>query len=567
MNSGTRYRLVIASLSVIAVLVVSSTLMMVSRAFTPLPYYDSWGLYPNAIVDLKTLFHGHNEHVIATIKVCFWLDQILTSSSGLFSIGCILAVCAVPAIAIYLLVRTHGRSIGADPRENAILGLTLLSLGYAGVQFTNLVWQFQIGFVSAYALSLAALCCQAASMSASKKPSSCAWLAAALVLATLASYGLFGGTLVWPAMMVFAWLGRRKVQLGVVLIVGAIVALPYLINLLSAPIGHGIGEGKVVKFLLAWLGSPAGGMSDTNYLPLYKITVRQEVGVAALFGLLTLGAFGWLSLKVTELLGRTPTERSVLLLMPLWLFCWIVLVSGLLAAIGRSYLPLNEAISSRYTTPPLIMWACMCGLWIQLRRMNKVAPGRFKIVMLLISIAILAGQADRLAQGSLHGARMAQAESAALNDVPDLEALGAVYPTPETVIPFVGRLRNARVSIFRPNAWPGLAESVSGWSTSHSSCQIKISHAPTAYGKSFWRAALLTPVPDRSWRLVYILDHQVVGLGVPENPRGLHLFDNGASQWIGYAPESSIDGKSGEFALASITQKAVRLCDWEQGAK
>lgn len=564
MNSGIRYRLATASLGAIAALVIGSTLLMISSAFTSLPYYDSWGLYPNAIPDLKALIHGHNEHVIATIKACFWLDQALSSSSGHFTIACIVITCAVPALAIYLLVRTHGELLGADPRDNVILGLALLCLGYAGVQFTNLVWQFQIGFVAAYALSLAALCCQAASMFTSRQSLSWAWLVAGLALATLASYGLFGGTLVWPAMVVFACLGRRKAQLGVVLLVGALVALPYLINLLAAPVGHGIGEGKVVKFLLAWLGSPAGGMVDTNYLPVYNVSVRLQVGIAALAGVLTLVAFGWLSLRILDLLGRTATDRGVLLLMPLWLFCWIVLVSGLLAAIGRSYLPLNEAISSRYTTPPLIMWACMCGLWIQLSRMNKVALHRFKTALVLMSLAILASQADRLAQSSLHGSRMAQAESAALNNVPDLSAMAGVYPTPETVIPFIGRLRDARASLFRPGAWPKLGENVHGWSTSPSSCQVKVSEQATTYGKVLWHATLMTPAPDHSWRLVYIRDQQIEGLGVPQNPRGALLSHSEVSQWLGYAPNSTMGNKSGKFALASAEQKTVILCNWEQ---
>lgn len=565
MKSGNCYRLTLTSLCIIAALVISSTLMMVSRAFTSLPYYDSWRLYPHAIIDLKTFFQGHNEHVIATIRAAFWLDQKLTSSSGLVTIGCILAICAIPAIAISLLVRAHGRYLGADPRENAILGISLLCIGYAGVQFTNLVWQFQIGFVSAYALSLAALCCLAASMVVQKRLSSSAWLGATLVLAVLASYGLFGGTLVWPAMAVFAWLGRRKVHLVVILVVGATVALPYFISILSAPVGHAIGNGKVLKFLLAWLGSPAGGMFDTNYLPIYNVSVRQEVGIAVLFGLLTLVVFGWLSLRVTETLSRAATDRGVVLLMPLWLFCWIVLVSGLLAAIGRSYLPLNEAISSRYTTPPLIMWACMAGLWVQLSRMRKAAPTHFGMAMLLMSALILVSQADRLAQGGLHGARMAQAESAALNAVPDLDALAAVYPAPEAVLPLISELREARVSIFRSGVWPRLSENVSDWSVDHLPCELKISYMPTRYGKNSWHATLMSPIPDHSWRVVYVLNHQIAGLGVPENPRGVHLLPGQASQWIGYSPDSTTDSSNGGFALVSVTQKAVRICSSELG--
>lgn len=565
MKFGISYRLTLASLSVITVLVISSTLMMVSRAFTSLPYYDSWRLYPEAIVDLKTLFQAHNEHVIATIRAFFWLDQKLTSSSGLVTIACILVICAIPATAITLLVRAHGKSLGVEQRGNAILWLGLLSLGYAGVQFSNLVWQFQIGFVSAYALSLAALCCLAASMSVQKKLHASVWLAAALVLAVLASYGLFGGTLVWPAMAVFAWLGRRKVHLSIILVMGAAVSLPYFISILSGPAGHAIGDGKVLKFLLAWLGSPAGGMFDTNYLPVYNVSVRQEVGIAVLFGLLTIAFFAWLSLRVTEMLSMAATDHGVLLLMPLWLFCWIVLVSGLLAAIGRSYLPLNEAISSRYTTPPLIMWACLAGLWVQLRRMKKAAPARFEMAMLLMSAFILASQADRLAQGSLHGARMAQAESAALNDVPDLGALAAVYPTPEAILPRISELREAGVSIFRAGAWPRLGENVSNWAIDHSHCELKISYMPTTYGRTSWHAALTTPIPDHSWQVVYILDQQVAGLGVPENPRGIHLLPSKAHLWIGYSADSAVDRKKGGFALASATQKAVRLCSSELG--
>lgn len=560
MISGRRNLLITVSFGLLAALIVWTTVLLISRAFTSLPYYDSWGLYPDAIPSLQVLFHGHNEHIIATIRVCFWLDKVLTSSSGIFTISCIFLSCAIPVVAIFLLVRAHGKEYRPRAGDNLILALGLLCIAYAGIQFTNLVWQFQIGFVSAYTLSLAALCCQATSISLSHGNSSWGWLAAALVFATLASYGLFGGTLVWPAMVAFAWLGRRRRQLVIILVTGTIVAIPYIANLLSAPPSHGIGEGKVVKFLLAWLGSPVGGMLDTNYLPIGALPVRVQVGAAAATGVLTLLAFAYLSLQITPLLERGKSARGTMLLLPLWLFGWIVLVSGLLAAIGRSYLPLNEAISSRYTTPPLILWACMFGLWLQLARMDKLPIRFFRASLLIISIMVLASQPNKVIQSGLHGARMAQVESAALNGVPDLDVMSATYPTPETVIPRIAKLNAAKVSIFRPDAWPALGEDTSGWRSIASQCKVKVATQVTSYGKTFWRAELTAPLMDYSWRLVYIHDQKIVGLGAPEDRRGIHTIPSQVSHWIGYAPDAILQSNEGTFAVVSTEQKALARC-------
>jgi len=123
-------------------IVILTSIYIAATASTPLPYFDSWIFASPESGSLSHLLTLHNEHRIAVTRLAFSVDKFLTNHSGLTQL-----------VGIFIVLITGAGLFARAARLNRtayIVTLFLISaLFIHGVHFTNIAWQFQIGFVVA----------------------------------------------------------------------------------------------------------------------------------------------------------------------------------------------------------------------------------------------------------------------------------------------------------------------------------------------------------------------------------------------------------------------------------
>jgi hypothetical protein len=200
----------------------------------------------------------------------------------------------------------------------------------------------------------------------------------------------------------------------------------------------------------------------------------------------------------------------------------------------------------------------MLALWLQLGRMALLNLRFFKVATFAVSAAVLLSQPNKLLQSGLHGSLMAGAESAAVNGVPDTIALGAIYPTPESIIPRIDVLRSAKLSVFRDgNALPHLGQNVSDLIDVQRDCIVKVVAIEPRADHVLWRAQLTSGPSGGDWRIVYVERARIAGIGIREDTGAIHLLGKPAARWIGYAPGTPLIREGATFGL--LSQKRMEL--------
>jgi hypothetical protein len=198
---------------------------------------------------------------------------------------------------------------------------------------------------------------------------------------------------------------------------------------------------------LVYLGSPLGHVAMW-----WPASRRVAVAVAAVAGAVLLLA---VAPRILALLRRRPASAADAFLASLWLF---LLCSAAVTSLSRSFLGIEQALSSRYTTPALLAWL---GLLLSLRLPSVLAvPQRAR----LVGLGLAAGLAGSLLALALVQARAVWwtkppgsdrlALLAMAMQVPDHEVIGRIHPRPEAGLAQVANFRRLALG---PWAWPELA--------------------------------------------------------------------------------------------------------------
>lgn len=360
----------------LAAFFVGTTIYGACFNFSPVPLADSWtgmvDFYLRYSTEPRVWWAQHNEHRIFFSKLLFLLDMRYFEGSGLLLIPVNIALLL---LAWWVLAAYANKLIGfSSLQERAMVFAALGMWCLAWAQNQNIIFSFQSMFILVFLLPLASFYCWARALEGSAHARW--WRFCSLLFAAATAQCMVNGLLVLPVLAVLSWYSERSRRWFFIILLFAAVSLALFLVGYEKSIGipGGIAKFKadplaVVKFALAYLGGPFYAMP-------------QKIEAAVIAGGVAVALAAYLFLR-----------RSVYVLQPyaLALLAYIgyVFMTAGITAFGRVMLGVTFAMSSRYQTPALFMWAAL--LVLLLARSRRVAQWA-AVALLAVAALLLPGQ-------------------------------------------------------------------------------------------------------------------------------------------------------------------------------
>ncbi|MGE3508017.1 MAG: hypothetical protein AB7N65_03955 [Vicinamibacterales bacterium] len=354
---------------------------LVYRYGVDVPYWDEWviaGLLQQVdqgTLTVRDIFAQHNEHRPAVQR----LVQLAQASLGGWKMRAMMALTQLLLLAMLagcVLLWRHGRC-SARPWGVAPLAITAL-LVFTPAQHQNLFWAFQFCFLMPSAGLLAGTVA-----AASPRLSLGAALAWAAVGATLATFSLLAGILIWPLSALAVMLMRGVPTRGTLrpwllwtataaAVLGAYfhgyaapTNSPSILNTLKQPL-------ILVGGYFACLGSAFG----LGAAPVPRATTAIVSGVA---GVMT---YLWLVLRAWRMRDRIdPRQTAPWIVMGLF-----ALAAGAAITVGRIGYGLGTVFEPRYCS--ITIWLFVACVMLAARAQGAV-PGRPMVPVQVVAPVVL----------------------------------------------------------------------------------------------------------------------------------------------------------------------------------
>lgn len=504
----------VALLALVAGLMLTLLGIGIAHHHSPIPYWDMWNggvLFYVQHLDgnVDAWWRFHNEHPNHLARVLFWCDFALFGGQARMLVAAnVLACLGVVGLFAWCTGRVCAALSWPQARWPVILLLASWLLQWS--QQENLVWAFQGVFFLAQWLPCAAFCVLAAGVSQDRDRTAWIWACGLGLL----SWGTMANAIfTFPVLTLVAWRSGLSAKRLALLVFFSLSALAVYV------LGSGVVRADSMD--RAWSGAvswSARGMHLVSLLGGPARALGAASGVAQCAGLVVLG----LAVYQGRLLLRRGCKGDVLDGLR---GCVVYLVlTALLTSIGRAQLGHEQAFSSRYQTPMLMLWAALLLLHLRLfRSVLHWRWGRFLMtgVIALSVLGLLSRQAEALqGQDAAHHSREVAALAVELG-VPDLPFTNLLYPDWPTLFEVASRARNHRIGPFaRPqsrlrhemwaqpiSALPGLACEAAGG--------VAITPVPDSNGfvrVEGWMKTMAPAVAGQTWFIVS--DGRVAGFVV-----------------------------------------------------
>jgi hypothetical protein len=434
----------VAVLWICVAALVFSTLLVVIRTYTPVPKWDYWGevywlkQYYAGHWHVSDLWRQHNEHRIFFPRLFFLIDWGVFKGTSVFLLVSMLLLHGAHA---WIFVREIHIWKGLSRTAGLAVSAIVVALFFSGANLENFTWPFQISFIMVFCAGTCAILCLIRYAETMRVPTlrmaGIAWLGASIGAATVASYSLASGVLIWPVLLLLA-VALRLLPRILLLIVAimALIGFLYLSGYHAVDIHTDVPRAvaqpfKIVTYVCAYLA-----------LPLSKI--NHYAGVFAGFaGLLFIS---WESLR---LFRRQALPRLVMLSIGVMLF---IALGAVVTALGRMSLGPPEA-AMRYATPASIFWACALLLVLCESGGRQLQPGIRTAVSISAAITclitvVLPLHIEQAGKFTKLGVTFEDAESALLAGVSANDEIKEIFPDPTFVFDHLGVLQTHRLSLF-----------------------------------------------------------------------------------------------------------------------
>lgn len=405
----------------LALLFVLLALKGAIRAYTPVPFWDMWeGYLPfldrAASGDWSVWWQQHNEHRILLARLFFWMDLRWFDGAGWFLIATNYVLIGLGAVMGCRILREVAVPAQRETDRHALTALAVMMM-FFWCQWENLTWGFQSQFILAQLLPLAAL--YALYRSTVGDGSRTFVLACALGL--LSAGTMANGILALPLMAAYAALARQGVRRTTALAVLTALMLLAYFHGYTPVAGHGSLSSalrddpvQLVHYVLAYLGSP--------FHPVFGFGAagRWMAEAAGLFFVVSSVRFAWQVL-------RQPRPPAL----PLAMLCFVAYIAGTAVgtAGGRLIFGVEQALSSRYTTPAIVAWLALLVLYAPAllalhgwrRRLAWGGFGALAMLMLQFQLTAQHSRADELFGRSVGGLAVEMR-------IRDMVEIGHIYP-------------------------------------------------------------------------------------------------------------------------------------------
>ncbi|MEL7940543.1 hypothetical protein [Pseudomonas delhiensis] len=335
----------------LAAVILASTIAIEALNFSPVPFWDMWEGYIafNTHLsqgDTSAWFAQHNEHRIILARLLFWLDMHLFDGSTHFLILCNFLLAALAAGTFTAIARAGLPDREAGPLRFCVYAaITILCFSWA--QHENFNWGFQSQFFAAQSLPLLAL------FLLWKSQQSKVFFPLACLVGVASAGTMANGVLALPCLLLLAIILRLSVSRIVTLALLTALTLFAYFHGYHAISGHGSlsvelhsQPANLLRYVLLYLGSPVFHLGGGPQLAKY-------VGL-----LICLSSLGFALLAAKQ-------WRQGPLALCLVIYLGYIGATALGTAGGRLNFGLEQALSSRYTTPALMAWCAVLVLFAQ----------------------------------------------------------------------------------------------------------------------------------------------------------------------------------------------------------
>lgn len=446
----------VAMMAVVAVAVsvatVASTLYIVFHDYVRLPHYDEWDMIGHWYKTWRDtdsswwhLFDQHNEHRIAVPRLIFFSDLKWFEGSGIFTLGCLISIQLIHSIFLYALVCKSLRfKLGAS----LITGGLVVLLMFSALQIRNLVWGFQLQFVGVFALSTLAFFSLLQHTPTRTHPNSRISelpFALGIMFSIGATFTMANGLLTWPIGLLIGAQQRWPLRkFFFFLACGCITWFGYFHNFEFNP-GH-VNPWKalesiwiLIQYVAIYIGHPIS--------PFWQ-ELAMGIGMAGI--LITtvsviLFIFDKDNARFDSKASRTLLAVSI-----------FILLTALITGLGRVNFGLEQAASSRYSTPAVIYWISSITILLTVQLKNsrtKAALRHLSGFLIFSAIASAITYQFKVPEIAEHLARTRMAAASSLwAGVYDESTIHHIYPRPKQVMDKIGILQEGRLSLFSIDA-------------------------------------------------------------------------------------------------------------------
>lgn len=325
-------------------------------SYSPVPFWDMWGGYIGFFMraddgEMVAWWDQANEHRIVLARLLFWIDLKWFGGASVFLIAANYFFIGISAFMFWRILRDAAKTEKPATGE-IVLGLFVTAWLFLWMQKENLTWSYQSQFILAQLLPLCAL----------------HWLNKSVVEIRakrhflvacgfgVASVGtMANGILALPLMALYALIMRQGlIRVGLLATLSVVMVFLYFHNY-NAVSKHGSlsqalreNPSGFIQYVLLYLGSPFHYLSGQG---------KFSKLIAQVATLVLVSSSAWFAIQAL----RKPRERTLQLAM---LF-FIIYIGGTAfgTAGGRLIFGVDQALSSRYTTPVLMAWSSLLVLY------------------------------------------------------------------------------------------------------------------------------------------------------------------------------------------------------------
>ena len=411
------------------------------------PLWDEWQLALRldhlhaGTLTFREFWDQHNEHrpmfpvliLVAIARLTDWdvrweIAANVTVGAGIFAL-------------YWVYLRSAWRARGGAPWW---LVPALSALAFSTVQWENWVWGWQMSIL------LCALMALATSSFIARGADRPRRLAGAIVCATIATYSFASGLMLWFSQLPGVWLtggARRRAHTAAWLAAGAAVYASYFYRFerpYQAAMGGNFTSLRAVRafvtYVFTYIGTPAGS---------------YDANASAAAGAIGVLLFCVLAIRLRALADDPAYRLPVLIGLQ-------TLATATVSALGRAYMGVEQAMSSRYTTLSLPLWCAvlfLATLWWQTAPAS--APRRWRVVR-AVTVASIAGALtlsyaasvlDGLSIVAIRSEMLMYARRAVLTGQSNT-LLAQLFPVTDALRQRRAIIMRLHLSVFRPAAQP-----------------------------------------------------------------------------------------------------------------
>lgn len=538
---------------ILGVIVFISSIIGIVRSYSPVPYWDMWNGYLGFYLELLSgnyseWFAQHNEHRIIISRLFFYWDIKYFQGDGWF----LLLVNYFIQLANFFILFFLSRALIENKADRTFFLGVCFCLAFSWLQHENFTWGFQSQFFIVYTFALLSF------ISLSYKVKKPHGAVLSCVFATLATYSMANGLIVFPIIFLLSLISKAPLRVKFIIIFAWSLNWGFYFHDYVSPANHtsffdGIKEHPidVFRYLFVYIGSPFTKLTGS-------IILGEALGVFFVF---TSAAYGVMYLIKEK---NEPGEMSIIA------FLLFVGATAFVTASGRVEFGIGQAISSRYMTPSLLGWCGFLLLFIVTSSERQSIKLVIKTFFFIVIILLVFNQRHVLLSFSEHKFNREMASVSLNINANDEKYTSKVFPSNERLQMLAEKAKKNKISIFSEGNNP-IGINLNNLKSIDSVCTGHYDGVSPLTSSGFVKVRGWGYSTDSNLTLNKVVfvnnERDVVGFGAfgkhrPDVARELNIanYDTG---WEGYIPHQpgkyEVYGLIGDDSYCQITDKAIHI--------